>query len=681
MVETLPDPSASDPERIKQELMAEAERELARRAAEESRKKSRPPADSDAETVLSGETLRVGGTSVYRVMHPASPVSAMVASALLAALAMVAGSGIGLALGFAPTAEDAYSSVGAMHDSAAGAALRSIHYQGANVLVYLSVVYVMHLIWSGFFRRPGHWIWWRALALCLLVLLFGATGQLLPMDQNAVHGTHIRLGYLADVPVAGEALRSALLGGDEIGTATVARFYALHAIVLPALGLVLLRRFWRDARQAQASRASLLAHGLVIGLTVLLVLFLGSVSPAPLGLSGDLGEPFEDARPEWYALPLYQLLKWLPAGVMQLLGLVVLPLGAAALLMVLPWLERVSAEPARLRWPLRLLSVAVLALCVGLGVWPLIEDVRANEGQGAGLFARHDVEHLMEALKRRNDALGHSRHEGLPDDAHRHARDIWQLAQQLREPLRRVPADERAKYPERPILVDYNLQPDGRLDDVRARRWREWVDAMEAGARRLYAANSDADQRKAREEIRKACVNCHDSYDVNDPVNPEPRRVVFVTRTVEVKPEIKPEVKPEALLFFDEAKFKGLKAAEVPGKTSTLMKRMKTCCVELLQHAELLKADKPPTRSIEQAFLDLQACSAPLPVIHDQFKKTFPYPGWKQACDDTDLALRELLKARRGDDFKARILKLGRACDTCHELNEEVDFRFSDLFK
>ena len=690
MNEELPDPSASDPKRINAELMAEAERELAKRttAAHEKQridqgKRKTRPADSDADTVLPNEeTPRIGGTSVYRMLHPASPISAVLVSSLMAALALVAGSGIGMSMGYVATADDAHAAVAAMQDQGVGAMLRGVHFHGTNVLVYLCVMYLVHLVWSGFFRRPGQWIWWRALTLTVLVGLFAVTGQLLPMDQLALHGTNIRIGYIAETPVVGENLRALILGGSEIGSATVARAFALHAIVLPALGVVLLRRFWRDGRKAQNSRVSLLAHTVAILSVVALVLFMSSLTSAPLGLSGDLGEPYADARPEWYALPLYQLLKLMPAGVAHTLTLFAVPCLTLGGLFALPWLERVSAEPARLKLWLRVGLMFGLVSLVGLGLWPVIEDWRANDGRGSGYFARHEVADLMKSLNRRNDALGHSDAESLPPESFRHARDIWMLAQMLKAPLRSVGADERKKFPERAVLVDFNLQQDGSMDETRRKRWDKWVVELEAAAHYLYDASNDMDQRKALEKIRAVCQSCHDAYEVLEPLNPKPRGFVQAPeQTPGIKPEIKPEVRPLPVAFFDQAALKLLKAADLPGKPSDLMKRMKVCCGELMQHGGLRTATKPPTRTAEQAFADLQACLAPVPIIHDKFKDTYPLPGWRKACSDSEGALKELLTATRGEDFKAKLLKLGEACDACHKLNEEVDFRFADLIK
>jgi quinol-cytochrome oxidoreductase complex cytochrome b subunit len=645
MTEELPDPSASDPERIRRELEAETARELAKAATSErkrseERKVTKRPVDSDADTVLPSQTIPIGGTSVYRMLHPASPISAGVVSAIMGALSLVAGSGIGMALTYVPTAERAHASAGALQDNWLGAMLRGIHYHGTNVLIYLCMMYLVHLLWSGFFRRPGQMIWWRALTLMIMVLAFAFTGQLLPFDQLALHGTSIRLSYMGDVPVIGEGLRGFMTGGSEVGTATVSRFYALHVIVLPALGAILLRRFWRDGRAALNSRTSLSLHVMLVAAVSALVVFMATISSAPLGLAGNLGEPFNEARPEWYALPLYQLLKWAHPGSLGIFVLVGLPTLTAAGLFVLPWLESVAASQQRFKWPVRGAVMAALVIAVVLGVWPVIQDMGADEGRGAGWFARDDVKTLMMKMKRRNEALGNSKSD-LPEDSPTQARDLMLLTELLKRPLRVTAKSEREKFPERAVLVDYHLDKDGKLDEIRKKRWNEWVEQLEKATRELFDATDESRAKMARENIRSVCQACHDSYDVIEPLNPKPRGFIEAPPKND-PPRDPPKDPPKAEPFFVEAKFKGLTADPAPAKAKDLMRRTRTRIVELMQVAELYKGEKPPMRMGEQIFLDLQSYAKATPAQRQQGRRL------QEKARGLRADLRRLPQARRG---------------------------------
>ncbi len=687
MNEDLPDPSASDPERIRRELEAETARELAKSATAErkrgeERKVSKRPADSDAETVLPEHTLPIGGTSVYRMLHPASPISAGVVSALMAALALVAGSGIGMSLTYVPTAERAYTTTLMLQESSIGSWLRGVHYHGTNVLIYLCMMYLVHLLWSGFFRRPGQWIWWRALTLALLVFVFAFTGQLLPHDQLALHGTNTRMGYMREAPVIGESVYRFLTGGS-LGTASLARFFALHAIVLPALGAILLRRFWRDGRQALNSKTSLSLHVMLISATTALVLFLAAISSAPLGLGGNLNESFKEARPEWYALPLYQLIKLTHPGTLAPFVLFGLPFIIGGGLLILPWLERVGAQQARLRWTVRGATIGLLILAVALGLWPVLEDMNADEGKGAGWFARHDVESIMEKMKRRNDALGNGR-EDTPENTPALAHDLLVLTEQLKRPLRAASNEERRKFPERAALVNYYMDANsGQIDDIRIKRWSEWVADLEKAALELYTANDIASAKAAREKIRGICLSCHDSNDVFEPLNPKARGYLEAPAKVEPPrdpPKDPPKDPPRNEPFFNEAKLKSLTADSAPAKPKDLMRRTRVRIVELMKVAELFKDDKPPMRTGEQIFLDLQNYAKATPGMYPEFKDFTSETEWKKSAAAGEAALLALLKANKGEDFKKKLDAYGQTCDDCHKL-VEVDFRFADIVK
>jgi quinol-cytochrome oxidoreductase complex cytochrome b subunit len=48
------------------------------------------------------------------------------------------------------------------------------------------------------------------------------------------------------VPVVGETIRQILLGGFQVGQATLIRFYVLHVAVLPlAIGVIFMIHIWR----------------------------------------------------------------------------------------------------------------------------------------------------------------------------------------------------------------------------------------------------------------------------------------------------------------------------------------------------------------------------------------------------------------------------------------------------
>ena len=159
-----------------------------------------------------------------------------------------------------------------------------------------------------------------------VTLALSLTGYLLPWDQKGYWATAVATNLMAEVPLIGPIIQKVVVGGVEYGHHTLTRFFALHAGILPAslIGLVvvhiyLFRKhgihvkeprpkkdsyFWPDQilKDAVACLAVLLA---VVTLTIY---FHG----APLGPPADPSNEFP-ARPEWYFLFLFQLLKYVPA--------------------------------------------------------------------------------------------------------------------------------------------------------------------------------------------------------------------------------------------------------------------------------------------------------------------------------------------------------------------------------
>jgi quinol-cytochrome oxidoreductase complex cytochrome b subunit len=84
------------------------------------------------------------------------------------------------------------------------------------------------------------------MALLFLTLLLSFTGYLLPWDQLAFWAVTVGTNIAREAPVVGGSLRFLLLGGNQIGQATLLRFYVLHVFVLPLLTIVLVAyHMWR----------------------------------------------------------------------------------------------------------------------------------------------------------------------------------------------------------------------------------------------------------------------------------------------------------------------------------------------------------------------------------------------------------------------------------------------------
>jgi quinol-cytochrome oxidoreductase complex cytochrome b subunit len=127
-----------------------------------------------------------------------------------------------------------------------GQFIRNIHYWCANFLVGILCLHGLRVFFTGAFRPPRRVNWVIGLSLFSLTLAANLTGYLLPWDQLAYWATTICLGMLEYIPGIGGLLQQWVMGGPQIGAATLRNFFALHTAVVPAAMVSLMAyHFWR----------------------------------------------------------------------------------------------------------------------------------------------------------------------------------------------------------------------------------------------------------------------------------------------------------------------------------------------------------------------------------------------------------------------------------------------------
>lgn len=244
--------------------------------------------------------------------------------------------GVLLAFYYVPSVDHAHTTVSYLEKVvSSGSWIRSLHHYGSQWLSVFVFIHVIRLFVSGAFATNR--IQWIAAILILgLAMAAGGTGYSLPWDVRAFFSTRVAEGLMAGLPLAGRNARLWLLGGSEISTLTLSRFFTLHVLVIPALiAAVVVWRLFRSQIAELFGTRDAVAAGLVF-----LALALWALKyPAPLG--PPVSEATADylPRPGGQFLWLYQTLKYVPGGLGSMVG-VVLPGIALAVLVLLPWLKR-----------------------------------------------------------------------------------------------------------------------------------------------------------------------------------------------------------------------------------------------------------------------------------------------------------------------------------------------------
>jgi quinol-cytochrome oxidoreductase complex cytochrome b subunit/mono/diheme cytochrome c family protein len=262
--------------------------------------------------------------------------------------------------------------------------IRGLHHFGSQTMVVLLGLHMLQVVIAGAHLPPREINWWLGLLLMGAVLALSLTGYLLPWDQKGFWATRVATNIAGNIPGIGSFLQKVIVGGPDYGNATLTRFYALHVGILPPLVILLtilhlavFRRhgvthpknpegegwFWPD----QAFRdlvVCLLLFGIMLGLVIYgdghkIERPEGAPEPsfydklahagrdgrgANLDAPADPSSKQYPARPEWYFLFLFQLLKYFE-GPQEILGTVVIPNGAFVLLAILPllgygWMRR-----------------------------------------------------------------------------------------------------------------------------------------------------------------------------------------------------------------------------------------------------------------------------------------------------------------------------------------------------
>jgi quinol-cytochrome oxidoreductase complex cytochrome b subunit len=190
----------------------------------------------------------VGGVKYFLFRNVPRDISWLqtLGSATLTAFIVQAITGAILAMYYKPDPDKAWESIEYItNDLAWGWLVRGMHRWGASVFIILLFLHMGRVFLFGAYKYPRELNWLVGVLLLALGMFEGFTGYLLPWDQTAYWATVVGININGTGPFVGPFLSNVLRGGSEIGSETLARFYAIHMLLIPGalIGLILLHLF------------------------------------------------------------------------------------------------------------------------------------------------------------------------------------------------------------------------------------------------------------------------------------------------------------------------------------------------------------------------------------------------------------------------------------------------------
>lgn len=261
--------------------------------------------------------------------------------AMLLALQFV--TGVLLAFYYVPSIEHAHTTIAYIEKVApAGSWIRALHHYGSALLPLFLLLHLAQMFLRETYKRKII-AWISCVLLLALTMAASGMGYTLPWDANAFSSANIAEGMTSGMPLVGATARNFLLGGTELSTLSLSRFFALHVFIIAGLILftVIARLFILREREniqdetiAVWKSTQLTRNAVVIGLVFLTLSLIAFKYPAPFGPTANAPTGEYIPRPGPQFLWLFQLLKYVPGSLASFVGGVLPPVFFGGLILL-----------------------------------------------------------------------------------------------------------------------------------------------------------------------------------------------------------------------------------------------------------------------------------------------------------------------------------------------------------
>jgi ubiquinol-cytochrome c reductase cytochrome b subunit len=385
--------------------------------------------------------LKVRETLLPMMLHPIPKGAAgpmgwwyVFGSASLTMFLLQIVTGIGLALVYVPTADQAYRSLEYLnYEQPWGWFLRSMHYWSGSAMTMMVAVHMTQVFLHGSYKYPRELTWMVGVILFLLTLGMMFSGQVLRWDTDAYWGVGVGASMAGRVPGLGPTLVHLLLGGPVIGGDTLSRFFALHVFVIPGLLIVMLamhlwlvlkcgisappvagqpvdpktyhEEYEKELKQGEPFLGpAMLKDAFFSALVVIVVVTIAALA-GPKGPSDPPDPTLAGAnpRPDWPFLWLFGVLSLSPPG-LETFIILGFPIVLIAGLLAVPIISRRGERAPRKR-PVAVLTVIVIWTTLGVftyegytSPWSPIMDAWSSDPIPENLIQKMTPAQLQGAL-------------------------------------------------------------------------------------------------------------------------------------------------------------------------------------------------------------------------------------------------------------------------------------------
>lgn len=229
-----------------------------------------------------------------------------------------------------------------------GQLLRNIHYWSAVFLIVITFLHLLRVYFTGAFHGKRQFNWVLGIFLLIVILLSNFTGYLLPWDQLSYWAITVSTSMLEYIPLIGNVLKEIVIGGSEIGNATLLIFYNFHTGILPILLILILAfHFWRvrkaggviipageNKNRIVSTIPNLVAKEFVAAIVLIaFIILISLIIDAPLLDKANPNVSPNPAKAPWYFLGIQELMLHFN----PLFSAIIIPLLIIGLLVLLPY--------------------------------------------------------------------------------------------------------------------------------------------------------------------------------------------------------------------------------------------------------------------------------------------------------------------------------------------------------